>query len=219
METKPLCALLFRPKTCTALHGQPTSRSEEWQRIRRTLTKTLLIMKLIVILTAVLIQVQAAGLSQTVSFKGDNVSQEKIFTVVKKQTGYLFFYDPAMLQNARPVSIKADKLPIEVFISKILQDQPSNYSIENKTIFITGKPASGAPATHVVAPKWVPISGVVRDSVGRPIAEVTVTLRGTNRTVRTDAAGRFTIEAEPGQVLVFSHVNLHVRAVQLRSTD
>ena len=184
---------------------------------RRTITKTILIMKMIVVLTVLCLHVQAAGLTQTVSFKGDKVPLEKLFTVVKQQTGYLVFYDPAMLQHAHPVTVKASKQPLETFISNILRDQSLNYAIENNTIFITRKQANHTAIVQAIPAKATPVTGIVRDSAGRPVAEVTVTVRGTQRTVHTDAAGRFTIDAAPGDVLVFSHISLLVKLVTIEN--
>ena len=51
------------------------------------------------------------------------------------------------------------------------------------------------------------VSGVVKDSVGTALAEVTVSERGTQNAVRTGADGAFTISvAGTSSVLVFSSV-------------
>lgn len=51
-----------------------------------------------------------------------------------------------------------------------------------------------------------PVKGIVRDENGQPLANVTVTVKGTTRGTTTDEAGNFTIDAEPGDVLVFSSI-------------
>jgi Outer membrane receptor proteins, mostly Fe transport len=46
------------------------------------------------------------------------------------------------------------------------------------------------------------ISGVIKDaSTGKPISGVTVALKGTNIVTQTDANGRYTVAAKPGQVI------------------
>jgi hypothetical protein len=53
----------------------------------------------------------------------------------------------------------------------------------------------------------VAVKGSVVDKENdTPLAGVTVTVRGTNNTAVTDAAGNFTINAPSGSVLVFSYV-------------
>ncbi len=48
-------------------------------------------------LLAVCLQVSAIGVSQKVTFKGDNVALPKVFEAVKRQTGYLFVYSDEKL--------------------------------------------------------------------------------------------------------------------------
>jgi TonB-linked SusC/RagA family outer membrane protein len=51
-----------------------------------------------------------------------------------------------------------------------------------------------------------PIKGIVKDETGQPLAGVTVTLKGSPKSIRTDAEGRFALPASKGDVLVFSYV-------------
>ncbi len=51
-----------------------------------------------------------------------------------------------------------------------------------------------------------PIKGLVTSSDGKPLEGVTVVVKGSKKATTTDAAGFFTIEAQPGDVLVFSSV-------------
>ncbi|MEP7129151.1 MAG: carboxypeptidase-like regulatory domain-containing protein, partial [Chitinophagales bacterium] len=50
------------------------------------------------------------------------------------------------------------------------------------------------------------VTGTVTDTDKKPIANVTVQVKGTPRTVLTDAAGNFSITASGDNVLVFSYV-------------
>ncbi len=57
------------------------------------ITKTLLVMKLtIFLLTAAFLNVSANGVSQTVTFSGQNAKLNEVFASVKKQTGFSFIY-------------------------------------------------------------------------------------------------------------------------------
>jgi TonB-dependent SusC/RagA subfamily outer membrane receptor len=51
-----------------------------------------------------------------------------------------------------------------------------------------------------------PIKGIVKDETGQPLAGVTVTIKGSLKSILTDAEGRFTLAASKGDVLVFSYV-------------
>ncbi|MBX6361861.1 MAG: TonB-dependent receptor, partial [Acidobacterium ailaaui] len=58
------------------------------------------------------------------------------------------------------------------------------------------------------------ITGVVRDSLGNPLAGVTVKLKGTNTGTVTDAQGRFSIEVPNQQaILVFTYVGYQTQEI------
>src|SRR5580658_10316755 len=88
------------PKHCKSMHFKTLFDRPAWRR-HRIATKTVLVMKLTsFFLLAACLQVSARGLSQTVTFSGRNVPLEKVFDEVKKQTGYVFFYDADLLKEA-----------------------------------------------------------------------------------------------------------------------
>ena len=51
-----------------------------------------------------------------------------------------------------------------------------------------------------------PVTGIVKDETGAPLAGVTVFLKGTSEGTTTDVNGKFTINATPGAILVFSYI-------------
>ena len=51
-----------------------------------------------------------------------------------------------------------------------------------------------------------PVKGLVTSADGKPLQGVTVTVKGSKKATVTDAAGFFTINANQGDVLVFSFV-------------
>src|SRR5690606_36550014 len=51
-----------------------------------------------------------------------------------------------------------------------------------------------------------PITGTVTDATGIPMPGVNVIVEGTQRGVSTDFDGRYTIDASPGEVLVFTYI-------------
>jgi hypothetical protein len=104
---------------------------------RHGITKTLLVMKLTsILLLGACLQVAARVHSQTVSFSGQHVPLEKIFAVVEKQTGYVFFFDESILKDAKLVSIRAENYSLQLFLNCVLNDQSLKFSLQNKTIII-----------------------------------------------------------------------------------
>jgi TonB-linked SusC/RagA family outer membrane protein len=61
------------------------------------------------------------------------------------------------------------------------------------------------------------ITGTVTDADGRPIGNVTVQVKGTNRTALTDNAGKFSINASGSDVLVLSYVGYNTQEVRVNN--
>lgn len=57
------------------------------------------------------------------------------------------------------------------------------------------------------------ISGLVTDEVNMPLAGVSVSVKNTKRGTATDSAGRFTLQADKGEILEFSHTGMVSKTV------
>lgn len=63
------------------------------------------------------------------------------------------------------------------------------------------------------------ITGTVTDGQGLPLPGVNVLLKGTNEGVQTDFDGNYSIQATPGDVLVFSFVGMETAEYTLNNTN
>ncbi|HEY4148649.1 MAG TPA: carboxypeptidase-like regulatory domain-containing protein, partial [Chitinophagaceae bacterium] len=171
--------------------------------------QTLLAMKMtIILLTVGLLNVHAGGFSQTVALSGTNIPLKKVFSEIKKQTGYTFFYNYDLLKSARPVTINVKDAPLADVLNQCFSDQPLSYYIQNRTVFVTEK-TTLPPAGENNLPRHVEavISGtVVSATNGAAIAGASVVIKGTKRGATTDASGHFEIKADPGEILVISAI-------------
>src|SRR4051812_6252424 len=170
-----------------------------------TITKRLLrAMKLTILFIAVAIfSAQAEGTAQNITLSGKDLSLKQVFSAIEKQTGYVLFNNKRDLDDSKTVTIAANNLPLKEVLDIILKDQPLEYSIKGKTIVLSRK----APAINIEEPEIarVPITGTVLDAKGNPLDNVSVVIKGKNKTgTTTNSTGEFKIEADQGDVLVFS---------------
>jgi TonB-linked SusC/RagA family outer membrane protein len=177
---------------------------------QRVKSKTILVMKLTaVFILAGFLQVSAAGFSQTVTVTKENVPLQKLFREIKKQTGYVFFYNLRLLQKTHPVSIDVKNKSLKEVLDLVFEAQPVTYSIVNKTIVVNDKapiPVS-AEMKQVDTVPAVEFHGKVIDGVsGTPIVGGNVLIKGSQVGTVTDAAGNFVIRVKPGTMLVISYV-------------
>src|ERR1700720_801886 len=117
----------------TAIRPFVVTNAQQMDSGYRTLTKTILVMKITAILLLVaFLQVSARGYTQesiTISMK--NVSLEKIFSAIKKQTNYSFFYDHALIQNEKTVTIDIKNASVEGALKASLKDLSSAFEIKD----------------------------------------------------------------------------------------
>lgn len=182
-------------------------------------TKTLLVMKLtFLLLTVAFLNVSATGVSQTVTFSGRNIALPVIFEQVKKQTGFVFFYDDALISKAKPVTVEANSEKLTSFLNRIFQDQPLTFNIIKNGIVVMEKPGGYLITLPIDSPP-IKISGTVVGLNNQPLAGATVRVKGKNITVVSDGKGYFELSAEEGSILIVSYVGFKVREFKVTNTD
>ncbi len=176
---------------------------------KKEMRKTLLMMKLTAIfLLALCLNVSAKGFSQNISLSMENVSLEKVFKEIKRQTGYTFAYTKSLLQKAKQVTINISNAPIEKALDVCFHDQPIAYTIINKTVVIVNKKEAPAEKEQVsTPPPPIDVSGKVTNQKGEPLNGASITEKGTSNTTVTKEDGTFTITvSRPNAVLVITFI-------------
>lgn len=156
------------------------------------LTKTLLVMKLtIILLTVTMLRVSANGFSQSVSLSEKNARLESVFKEIEKQTGYHFWYENKTLDGRKKISVELKNASLKEALEKCLANQPFDYSIVEKTIVIKLKPS---PVFETkLAEEQIEIRGKILDENGMPLEGASVKLKGTSIGTSTQADGSFTL--------------------------
>ncbi|WP_183558853.1 TonB-dependent receptor [Mucilaginibacter sp. SP1R1] len=194
---RSLCDLFTAPYTV----GKPA----------KTYHQTWRIMKLtFILITIAFMHVYASSYSQTVTFSGKNVALEKVFKSIRKQTGYVFFYSYDLLQHSRPIDLDFNNKPLEQVLTYCLAGQSLDYTIENKTIVISLAKNNGDA-------KQVPvkIKGKVTDSTGAVLPGATIAIKGKTGVLVIGVDGTFTIDAQPGDVLIISYMGLASKQITI----
>ncbi len=181
------------------------------QLVRKSLPKTLLIMKLTtILLLAANLSAVAKGFSQKVSLSEKNAPLEKVFKKINRQTDYTFVFTESLLKKSKSITISVKKMSIEEVLEICFEDQPLTYTILNKMVVIKEKELAHQKETTVTPPPSpnAIITGKVTDDKGMALSGATVTLKSNKQVAtRTDASGNFTIETpEESAVLIISYV-------------
>ncbi len=157
----------------------------------------------------------ASGAAQSVTISGKELTYEQIFTAIEKQTGYVALYDQELFSKNKTVSIAVAKQPLYEFLDMILKDQPLEYEIEDKTIFISRKSVvvSFNQREITINRPANPITGIILSPEGEPLADASIRIKGSAKGVSSNANGQFTIEANLGQVLVVSYTGYQEKEI------
>ncbi|GAB2816392.1 TonB-dependent receptor [Ferruginibacter profundus] len=148
-----------------------------------------------------------------------NVTLDKVFKEIKKQSGYLFLYKTEELKKIGKVSIDVQDATIDEVVSKALSATQFSYKIVDKTIILEPKPLLLQPSvtTAVVSPT-VTISGLITDENGAPLNGASILIKGTSRGTQTDANGRFNINVNSGDdILVVSNTGYKSRELAVKN--
>ncbi|MBN8858507.1 MAG: TonB-dependent receptor [Sphingobacteriales bacterium] len=183
----------------------------------KIMAKTLLIMKLIVILLfATCLQASANVYAQQISLSVKNSTLKRVFSEIKKQTGYSFLWDEGILRKAKTVSFTVKDASIEDVMSECLRNQSLTYTIDKRLIVVKAATAAVPDAVPVPPPPTdINLSGRVTNARKEPLEGVSVTVKGTQTGTTTDADGRFRLSVPSANVeLVFSFVGYAAQTIK-----
>jgi len=176
----------------------------------------LLVMKLTVLLIMVAtLQVTARGFGQTVSFSGREVPLKTVFKAIRAQTGYVVFYDNALLSSTRPVTVDVQNAPLNTLLATVLKNQGLTYSMNDKTITLK-RLYVPFPDPYLVPPP-PEVGGRVLNEAGKPVPNVNIMIKGTKKWTQTDADGSFMLkDVADDAVLVLTAVNIEPQEIAVK---
>ncbi|WP_159516937.1 SusC/RagA family TonB-linked outer membrane protein [Sunxiuqinia indica] len=129
-------------------------------------------------------------------------------TMIKKETGYKFFFEKDLLDPKQSVSVDVTDGTIQDVLNQVLKGLPIEYIVQKKQVLLKKKVSleDGAQEQKTTKIKLKPVAGHVTNAKGEALPGLTIWLKGTNIGAATDANGDFTMKAAEGYTLVFSFI-------------
>jgi TonB-linked SusC/RagA family outer membrane protein len=168
-------------------------------------------------LTAAFVTVHAHGVSQSVTLSGKNMSLSTVFDAIRTQTGYHVFCDFQLLKEAPTVTVSASNMPLVQFLNQVFNNQSLQFLVREQTIFVSPK-AFAPPVINKIppgAPALSPVTGVITDAAGNPMGGASIRVRGTDASTVSDGKGKFTINANKGDIVEISFVGFQPQAIKI----
>lgn len=155
---------------------------------------------------------------QNVTLKARNETLNNVFTEIKKQTGYLFWYEDNLLSNTSKVNVDLKNATLKQALDACLKNQPLVYAINDKTIVVKAKGKSFIDRVVEVF-NAITVSGKVIDENGQPLLGASVKVRGTNQQTTSGSNGEFTLDnVAEDALLIISYVGYQTEEIKpLRS--
>ncbi len=174
--------------------------------------KLLLAMKITTFFILITIMhVSASSYAQKITLSENNAQLKTIFKEIKNQTGYNFIYTEGELKTANPVTIKANAASLNSVLDKIFEGQPLTYTIIDNVIVVKEKERIKSLPINII----LRVTGKVVDKKGLGIPSVTIKIKNGKKAVATDVDGNFVIEANEGDILVFSSIGYSTKEVKV----
>lgn len=186
---------------------------------RRAFTKTLLIMKLTVLLLLLAtFSVHATGMAQNVTVAGKDLTLAQVFDAIKKQTGYVVLGNKKLFSDTKKISVQAVDMPLKNLLDLLLKDQMLDYSIQDKTIFISQKnpvrPGNKRIVLDYLQDNRASVIRIkVTDYSGNPLNGATVNNKTTSMMRFTDEDGITQMEVSLDDILLISNVGMENRII------
>lgn len=146
-----------------------------------------------------------------------NSSSEKlqnIFTLIKKQTPFSFVYDENDINLSKEIKLVKGKQLLKDLLNNISKQTGLHFTEKQNIILV--KPESDNIKKAEVKITATPVTGVVQDDAGVPLAGVTVSVKGSRVAVQTDAEGKFSIDVPDNGILIFSNVGYKPQEVSVK---
>ena len=158
----------------------------------------MLSIKMTAMMTAGMITIASADtFAQRIQLNVKNQNLRTVLAQLEKQSGYSFIYDSKLL-SSQIFNLNLDESSIESSLSKLSKELGFQYSIVNKTVTLKS------------SQQTVSLSGIVQSLDGdgsiRPAIGVTVTIKGTSKSMMTNNLGEYKLEAPLSSKIVFGLV-------------
>jgi len=160
--------------------------------------------------------------AQEVNVNVVKASVKQVFKNIEKQANVTFVYDEQVIKQLPVITLHLTDKSLADVIAELQNTTHLKYKMVGNYI--------GVAANEQDIPKLsatdgsssanaIPITGFVRDATGQAIIGVSVVVKGSTKGVQTDINGKFSIDANIGDVLVLTYLGYLKKEVTVTGTS
>jgi TonB-linked SusC/RagA family outer membrane protein len=148
-------------------------------------------------------------------------SVKQVFKRIERQANVTFVYDEKVINDLPAITLHIKDKQLSEVIEELKDKTQLQYKMVGNYIGVASNlnEIPQLSPVHATATNFLPISGFVRDAGGQAIIGVNILVKGTTKGTQTDINGRFTIDANIGDVLVFTYLGYVRKDVNVTSAS
>lgn len=150
------------------------------------------------------------------SIRVQNKTVKQVFNEIEKSSEFVFIYQENNLNVNRKVSVNVENETVEGILNGIFKGTDNSYKISGRQIYITKTQKDPVPHEFkVIQDDKNTVRGMILDETGQPMPGVAVSVKGTTRGVLSDINGYYIIEADKGEILMFSFIGFKTQEITI----
>jgi TonB-linked SusC/RagA family outer membrane protein len=180
-------------------------------------------LRIVAVLVMLSTQVFAKSFAQSITYSGKDVSLPQIFSVIKKQTGYVTFYSAELIKNTKPVTVSVKDVSLNSFLATVLKDQDLEFSLSEKTIMLSKRVKQGIAASAAVAQddtsKPRTVHGKIVNEDGASVEDALIMVANGKYHTNSNDKGEFTLTIPSKEkILLVSRTNFNPSVISLKNS-
>jgi TonB-linked SusC/RagA family outer membrane protein len=157
--------------------------------------------------------------AQEMNLNVNKASVKQVFKSIEQQASVTFVYDAQVINKLPALTLHITKQPLAEVLTELQEKTQLQFKLVGNYIGVAQNINSMPVLTLATAETnaAIKISGVVRDATGQPIVGAIVVIKGTQAGTQTNVNGQFTVDANIGDVLVFTYLGYIKKEVTIIS--
>lgn len=156
---------------------------------------------------------------ERISLNVKDASVREILQVIESKSNLSFLFRSELLANARPVTLHVEYVPITEVLDHCLTPNNLEYSIVNNTVIVRKRKETLNNSITKPTVLQQTIAGRVQNQEGQPLIGVSVRIKNKEIGTTTNEQGEFQINAEIGDVVIFTSVGFESIEINITSTS
>jgi TonB-linked SusC/RagA family outer membrane protein len=146
--------------------------------------------------------------AQEMTLNVTKANVKQVFKQIERQANVTFVYDEQVINSLPAITLHVRNEQLSDVINELKDQTKLEYKVVGNYIGVASNLEDIPRLTPLQSDNSVPIkiTGLVRDATGQPIIGANVMVKGTTRGTQTSVSGQFSIDANVGDVLVFTYL-------------